>query len=410
MLGLILPEDEDRIAEASMRELEELCQACGLEVAGKSLQRRASMDPATAAGKGKIFELADMAHQLEATCLIFDGELTGSQMTAISELSELKVLDRTLLILDIFARRAKTSEGVLQVEIAQLQDRLSRLSGSGQALSRLGGGIGTRGPGESKLESDRRYIQNRITKLKRKLQQVAKRRQFIRDQREGREAYTIAVCGYTNAGKSSLINALCASDLEAYDQVFATLDPLVRRLPQEGPELLLTDTVGFIRRLPHQLVEAFKSTLDEVRTADFILQVTDISDPEAAEHWQMVDDLLFSLDAGHKPRLHVLNKVDLLAPDQLAAVDFLPRSRDDKIHECWVSVRTGQGLDNLRQAILSMVSQDWEQVSWCIPYSDSAKLALLRQQTWINQLEYGDEDILVSFLAPRPVISRLGLA
>lgn len=410
LLGLILPEDEEEAQEASLQELVELCEACEIEVVGKSLQRRPGLDPATAAGKGKILELAEMAELLEANCLIFDGELSGSQMATIAELSDLKVLDRTLLILDIFARRAKTSEGVLQVEIAQLQDRLSRLSGSGQALSRLGGGIGTRGPGESKLESDRRHIQSRITKLKRRLQQVAKRRQLIRAQREEREAYTIAVCGYTNAGKSSLINALCASDLEAYDQVFATLDPLVRRLPQEGPELLLTDTVGFIRRLPHELVEAFKSTLDEVRGADFIIQVTDGSDPEAAEQCQMVDDLLYSLEVSNKPRIHVLNKLDLVSPDQLAGGGFFPSTRESNLKECWVSVRTGQGLPELRQAILDMVSQDWEQVSWRISYADSAKLAIIRQQAWINQLEYGDEGILVSFLAPRPVIARLGLA
>lgn len=403
---MILPGDSDQAPEASLAELEELCEACQVEVVGKSLQKRTGLDPATAAGKGKISELAEMAQALEANCLIFDGELSGSQMATISEISQLKTLDRTLLILDIFARRAKTREGVLQVEIAQLQDRLSRLSGSGQALSRLGGGIGTRGPGETKLESDRRYIQNRITNLKHKLRQVSKRRQLIREHREEREAYTIAVCGYTNAGKSSLINSLCAADLEAFDQVFATLDPLVRRLPQEGPEILLTDTVGFIHRLPHDLVEAFKSTLDEVREADFIIQVTDISDPEAEAQCRMVDDLLDSLDAGNKPRIHVLNKLDLLPADQLTPA-FYTASRDRKVWECGVSVKTGLGMSALRQIILDMVSQDWEEVTWRIPYAEAGKLALVRQQAWIHQLAYEDEGVLVSFLAPPSVISRL---
>lgn len=389
-----------------MEELVDLCEACGIEVVAKDMQKRPAPDAATAAGQGKISELGHMAKSLGANTLVFDGKLSGSQMANIAELSELKVLDRTLLILDIFARRASTSEGVLQVEIAQLRDRLTRLAGSGEALSRLGGGIGTRGPGESKLESDRRHIQRRITVLRKKLKELELRRDLVRRRRGEREAINIAVCGYTNAGKSSLINALCDTDLQAFDQVFATLDPRARRLPIEGPEILLSDTVGFIRKLPHELVESFRSTLDEIRYADLIIQVTDISDPDAANACAVVEDTLKELKADQKPRLHVFNKMDLLSPRAREVLLFRPRPPEN-VKECFVSVADGYGMDDLRQTLLDLISQKWSTLEEVLLHQEQAKLEAIRQSGWIKSLSYEDDGIHIKYKAPQATLDRL---
>jgi len=262
LLGVYLTSEEGtkESAEYSLRELSELTEAAGLEVVGESLQARSKFDPTYAAGQGKLNELAELADALEADTLVLDLNLSGSQMRNISELTGLKILDRTLIILDIFALRATTMEGRLQVEIAQLNDRATRLVGAGLALSRLGGGIGTRGPGETQLETDRRHIQRRIKTLKKNLKELHKRRKLTRENRERNQLITGAIVGYTNAGKSTLMNALCESDLHTMDQVFATLDPTARRIKDSDIPILLIDTVGFIRKLPHQLVEAFQST------------------------------------------------------------------------------------------------------------------------------------------------------
>lgn len=383
-----------------------MCEACDIEVLAKDLQRRKTPDSASAVGKGKLVELKEVAENLEANCLVYDGELRGSQMAAIADLTDLKVLDRTLLILDIFARRANTAEGVLQVEIAQLQDRLTRLSGSGQALSRLGGGIGTRGPGESQLESDRRHIQRRITTLSKKLKQQRKRRQNLRSQRKQKNSYVFAVCGYTNAGKSSLINALCHSDLAAFDQVFATLDPRLRRLPVEGPDILISDTVGLIRRLPHELVEAFQATLDEVREADYIIQVSDLSDPEVEKHKEVTDRLIQDLDAADKPRIHVLNKIDCiplpLRPNVQAYYD--PKT---EITEIAVSVKENIGLELLQKQILDLVSRDWREAELLIDYARQEQLAYLKENSWIETINFEDEGSRVKFKAPPAVLAKL---
>ena len=267
-------------AEASLAELNRLADSAGLEILGEAVQQREKIDPAYYGGKGKLAELGEEAKRLGADCLVLDGELSGSQMSAIQKLTEMKVIDRSLLILDIFAARAKTKAGKIQVEIAQLEDLNARLRGSVEWLSRLGGGIGTRGPGETQLETDRRHIQRRLNKLKRQLKDIAVQRDNVRRRRQKNEIMTVAVVGYTNAGKSSLINALCGAELYACDRLFASLDPLVRKLDIDGHEIVLMDTVGFVRELPPRLAEAFTATLDEIKEADIIMQVTDISDPD----------------------------------------------------------------------------------------------------------------------------------
>lgn len=380
------------IAERSLDELQELAEAAGAIVMSRALQHRASQDAATFIGKGKLDEIALAARELDATVLIFDDELTGSQIRNIEEQSQLKVVDRTFLILDIFAQRAKSKEGKLQVELAQQQYRLSRLQGLGLSLSRLGGGIGTRGPGESQLESDRRHINRRLTTLKHALKEVAIRRQQTRQQRQNNEILTLAVVGYTNAGKSTLLNALTQSDLLTLDQVFATLDPAARRLelPDQQPVILI-DTVGFIRKLPHQLVDAFRSTLEEVSQADAILHVIDCADPQADVHRDVVEQLLNELDAAGKPRLTVLNKVDLLGPFERTGLVHLS-GRDRTIQ---VSARTGEGLNDLITEISKLAAESFIPVSILLPYAKTGWISRIEKQGKVDRIEYREDGIAV---------------
>jgi len=310
--------------ERSIEELALLAGTAGAQVVGSAVQRRRGIDNATFVGKGKLQEIKAACEELGAELIIFDDELSGSQIRNIEEATGLKVIDRTLLILDIFAKRAQSKEGKLQVELAQQKYRYSRLVGFGESLSRLGGGIGTRGPGESKLETDRRHINRRIDLLKKALAEVGERRDRIREKRRDSDAVVIAVVGYTNAGKSTLINRLCASDLFAEDMLFATLDSAARKLVlPDGLEAVLVDTVGFIRKLPHNLIEAFKSTLEELVVADVILHVVDSSDEDLPRHMEIVEDLLIQLNASAKPRITVFNKIDI--PDSSAqAVPVFP--------------------------------------------------------------------------------------
>ena len=402
LLGLVFTREygSEEQAESSLDELEELCESCGIEVLGKAIQRREAPDPATCAGKGKILELAELARGMGANCLILNTQLSGSQMSEISDLSGLKVLDRTLVILDIFARRATSSEGVLQVEIAQLKDRASRLAGSGKALSRLGGGIGTRGPGESKLESDRRHIQSRISRLSQKLKEVSARREMARKKRNNLDALVFAVCGYTNAGKSSLMNLLCESDLYTMDQVFATLDPNVRRLPWQGPDLLLVDTVGFIRELPHELVEAFQSTLDEIRYADFVIQVTDLSDPDFYAQAELVDQMLIRLEAQNKPRLHFMNKSDRV-PEDIKNFRFYREREDADIIEIVGSVRSGEGIELLKESLIQIASREVFDCQVLIPYKHGEIVHEIRQRAFVENIDYQTEGIFVSCRMPK---------
>lgn len=384
-------------AQRSLDELQELVEACGAEVLFQVMQNKKKPDPATYIGSGKLKEIQLLAEENDANLLVFDEELSGSQMRNIENQTGIKVLDRTLVILDIFANRASSREGKLQVELAQYAYRSTRLVGLGNALSRLGGGIGTRGPGESKLESDRRHIRERITHLKRELADVGERRQRVRHSRIDDGVTVAAVVGYTNAGKSTLINKLCDSDLFTMDQVFATLDPSARRLElEDGSVLILVDTVGFIRKLPHHLVEAFQSTLEEARDADLIIQVTDVSDPEADDQIAVVEEQLNRLEATRQPRIHALNKIDLLegpVPERLLNGDRDP----ENYKVIGVSAKTAYGLDELRTALSDMVARGQARYQLELPYTESQLLAYIQKHARGLVEEYGDEVMKLSF-------------
>ena len=314
--------------------------------------------------------------------------MSGSQIRNLEEIVGKRTIDRSMLILDIFAQRAASREGKLQVELAQLQYRRSRLIGLGVALSRLGGGIGTRGPGESKLETDRRHIGRRILALKRELDAVGERRDRVRSKRRGGEATVVAVAGYTNAGKTSIVNRLCGAELHAEDMPFATLDPSARRLElPDGREIVLVDTVGFIRKLPHNLVDAFRSTLDEVAQADVVLHVVDVSDPESERQMEIVEDLLTDLGAAGLPRITAFNKAD--------RVDILPAAAHSGGNVFVVSARTGEGIDDLRQAIEDLVPGRLVQVSLRIPYDKAGLVDWLHGHGRDIETTYEAEAIVV---------------
>jgi GTPase len=397
-------------SERSLLELAELARTAGATVAASFLQSRPTPDPATYIGKGKAEEISKACEEHQAGVVIFDDELSGSQIRNIEKICDAKIIDRTMLILDIFARHARSREGKLQVELAQLQCRLSRLVGLGQSLSRLGGGIGTRGPGESQLESDRRHINRRILFLKRSLDDLSGQRDRTRTHRRENELLTLAVVGYTNAGKSTLINRLCTTSLLVADQVFATLDPAVRRmkLPDQG-EVLLIDTVGFIRKLPHELVDAFHSTLEEVTGADAILQVIDAADPDAASQMAVVEDLLVRLNAAGKPRFFVFNKIDKISavieseePDQ---IDLEPSGLSKTLAAALpsgqrqqaflISALSGDGVDELIRAISELASKSQAEASLLIPYRDAGLLDYIRQNGHLDQLDYRPDGIYV---------------
>lgn len=382
--------------ERSLDELAELAAAAGAKVVARALQRRQNPEPAYFLGKGKLEEITQAAQDLNATLLIVDEELSGSQIRNIENLTHLKVIDRTFLILDIFAQRAQSREGKLQVELAQQQYRMSRLVGLGQSLSRLGGGIGTRGPGESQLESDRRHINRRILFLKRSLLTVSEHRERTRQHRQSQETTTVAVVGYTNAGKTSLLNRLCSTDLLAMDQVFATLDPAARRLElPDQQSIILVDTVGFIRKLPHHLVDAFRSTLEEVSQADWILHVVDASDPDAEAHMAVVEQLLTELKAAAKPRLTVLNKIDRLSgplePSLLSAARQL-----GGLQVLLASALTGTGVPELLQAFTELAGQGQVAVHLLLPYRQAGLLKYIEQHGLLEKVVYEADGIAVT--------------
>ena len=331
--------------EESLRELSELAASAGGQVLGASLQHSPRPDPATLVGRGKVAEIQALAHGSGANCVIFDNDLTPTQLRNLETALGLKVVDRTQLILDIFARRARSREGQLQVELAQLNYLLPRLGGRGTLLSRLGGGIGTRGPGEQQLEVDRRRLRARIRKLREGIEGVRSQRALHREHRRERRLQVVALVGYTNAGKSTLFNALSRSEVEASSRLFATLDPTVRAFRLDGRRgALLSDTVGFIRRLPPHLVAAFRATLEELEDAALLLQVTDASHPEREEQNAAVESLLVEIGVAAKPRLRVWNKVDLLLS---AERERIPSGPEDVA----ISARTGEGLESLRRQI-----------------------------------------------------------
>lgn len=386
----------------SLDELSELAYTAGLVVLEKVLQSRTTRDPAFLIGKGKVRELSLMRQAMGADTLVFDEELTGAQIRNIEEMTGAKVLDRTMLILDIFAQRAKSSEGKLQVELAQLKYRLPRLTGLGGKLSRLGGGIGTRGPGEKKLETDRRHIRRRMSALEDALSDIAKRRGLTRESRKKNAIPVAALVGYTNSGKSTLLNRLCKSDVLAEDKLFATLDPTTRRLLlPNGREILLVDTVGFIRKLPHDLVEAFKSTLEEAVSADLLLHVVDMADEEAEEHIRVTESILESLGASGKPTLLVFNKMDSIREDYERPVLKYGNNTIE------VSALTGEGIDSLLSAIEKALASDEEEVTLLVPYTEGWVSSYIRDYGTLLSEEYRQEGISLTVRIKKSRLERI---
>ncbi len=383
--GFTLEQDAD---ERTMNELKALAETAGAEAVAMTLQRRASPDSRTFVGEGKAEELKMLAETNDAQLILFDNELSPSQISNLEKLTGSTVLDRSALILDIFAQRARTGEGKLQVELAQYQYILPRLSGMGKSLSRLGGGIGTRGPGESKLESDRRHIRRRIDKLKKDLEQVRQVRAVQRRQRKKTELPMVAIVGYTNAGKSTLLNSLTGAGIEANNRLFDTLDPTTRKKRiSDTQEILLSDTVGFIRKLPHHLVSAFKATLEEVAFADLLLHVVDVSDEDWHEQAETVNKVITQLGAEGIPCLMVYNKADKCSPDALPFFN----SRKGVL----ISAKTGEGLDELLSTIEKTLGKGKRKIRLLIPYSDGASLDLLHREARVESEEYSGNGTLV---------------
>lgn len=383
-------------AESSMDELEELAKTANAEVLARVIQKRPSADSATVLGEGKIDELADLAKSLEAELIVFDTELTASEIRNIEDIVNIRVIDRTMLILDIFAARAVSNEGKLQVELAQLRYRLPRLMGIGRSLSRLGGGIGTRGPGEKQLETDRRHIRHRIEKLEDDLKELEQRRSFSRSRRKKDNILTAAIVGYTNAGKSTLLNRLTDAGVLAEDKLFATLDLTSRavELP-DGRSVTLIDTVGLIRRLPHHLVEAFRSTLEEAANADIILHVSDISDPEAKEKTQTTEKLLAELGCAEIPVIHVLNKCD--------TVDYDIPENDMTV--C-ISAKTGDGIDRMLGLIAKNLPESAKRMKLLVPYDKAGLLAEIRALGKVISEEYTENGIEADVLADISIVHK----
>lgn len=374
-------------AELSIGELEQLAETAGAEIYGKMIQKRDKPENTTYIGEGKLYELRDMCKSAEIDLLIFDGELTPSQQRNIEYFTDVRTIDRTTLILDIFALNARTGEGKLQVELAQLKYMLPRLSGKGTSMSRLGGGIGTRGPGESKLESDRRHIRRRIKSLENALDNVVKRRALLHKRREKTGVTTVAIVGYTNAGKSTLLNALTDAGVLTENKLFATLDPTSRALKlPDGRSVILVDTVGFISRLPHSLVESFKSTLEEVVYADLILNVCDASNPDYEQQIEVTLDTIKELGASDKPVLTVFNKCDLTPNLHFFSVDR---------NTVRISAKTGEGLPALLEKTASMLENTRRRVRLIIPYSDGNLISRIRNDGELISEEYTPDGIMI---------------
>jgi GTP-binding protein HflX len=372
--------------ERSLAELEELAITAGAIVLKKILQTRPKKDPAFYVGKGKLEEIALICQALHADLLIFDDELSASQINNIESVVGIKVIDRTSLILDIFAQRARSKEGKYQVELAQLKYRISRLSGLGRQLSRLGGGIGTRGPGEKKLETDRRHIRNRIKYLNSQLEQIESRRNSLRSARSDRDVPVIALVGYTNAGKSTLMNKLCDADVFAENKLFATLDPTTRRLPlEDGKYALLIDTVGFIRKLPHHLIEAFKSTLEEAVYADLLIHVVDVSSEEVEEQVKVVDSILEDLGVLDKPVIMAFNKIDKVSSYTRPGII----NKNGKCFE--ISAVNGDGIEELKKGIKDALPQNEVEVKLFVPYAEGWVISYLHQNGKILSEEHKEQ-------------------
>lgn len=388
-------------AESSLEELKELAKTAGAVTVGKVIQAREQFHPATYIGKGKMEEVRDLLQKLDATGILCDDELSPAQLRNLEDALGIKVMDRTMVILDIFATRASTSEGKLQVEMAQLKYRLPRLSGLGVTLSRLGGGIGTRGPGEKKIETDRRLIRDRIARLSAELEEMRGHREVVRRKRTAATTPVAAIVGYTNAGKSTLLNRLTDAGVLSEDKLFATLDPTTRalRLPN-GEKVLLTDTVGFIRKLPHNLIEAFQSTLEEAKYADIIIHVIDSANPDRERQMETVYQTLEQLAVVDKPVITLFNKCDLL--------EEKPVLRDFKAKETLcVSAKTGAGLTAFQAALEKIILESRVYVSRCFGYQEAGKIQVIRETGQLISEEYTGDGIRIEAYVPQEIYDQL---
>ena len=383
--------------ESSLAELTELAKTAGAEVICEMTQKREAPEPGTYLGRGKLEELSDFCENEKPDLVIIDGELSPAQQKNIETITDVRVIDRTTLILDIFAQRALSGEGKLQVELAQLKYALPRLGGKGASMSRLGGGIGTSGPGETKLETDRRHIRRRISALTEDLKALDERRTRYRERRKKDGVITVALVGYTNAGKSTLMNTLTDAGVLAENKLFATLDPTARALTlPDGNTVLLIDTVGFIRRLPHKLVEAFKSTLDEAVDANVILNVCDASSEECSEHYRVTNELLEELGCGDKPIITVLNKCDVVTEGDIPVVGNSVR----------VSAKTGEGLTELLEKIAKALPPTRKRVKILLPFSMGGAGAELRKTGVVHSEEYTADGLLLDITAEIFVLEK----
>ena len=385
----------------SLRELEDLVATAGAVTVGMVIQNRMSIHPGTYVGTGKVEEIRELLLAEDATGIVCDDELSPAQMKNLEDLLHTKVMDRTLIILDIFAARASTSEGKIQVELAQLKYRMTRLTGFGRSMSRLGGGIGTRGPGEKKLEVDRRLIASRVAQLNRELKEVQKHRELTRGRRKSNHMLVAAIVGYTNAGKSTLLNHLTNAEVLEEDKLFATLDPTTRILELAGHQkLLLTDTVGFIRKLPHHLIEAFKSTLEEAKYADLIIHVVDASNPQADKQMQIVYETLQNLGVTGKKIITLFNK-----QDQVAADEILRDGRADVTLK--ISAAKDQGLEEVKNLLVDILRESRQYVETVLPYN---RLGLLEEMHRLGEMvkeEYTADGIAIKAYLPADILGKI---
>ncbi len=395
LVGVSTGEGDD--TEQSLDELEELAKTAGAVTVGRVIQNREQIHPGTYIGTGKIAEVQQLAYEVEATGIICDDELSPAQLKNLEEELDLKVMDRTLIILDIFASRASTSEGKIQVELAQLKYRQARLVGLGSSLSRLGGGIGTRGPGEKKLEIDRRLIKSRIAQLNRELEEVKRHREVARSRRSRQSTAVIAIVGYTNAGKSTLLNTLTGAQVLEEDKLFATLDPTTRILElPSGQEILLTDTVGFIRKLPHHLIDAFRSTLEEAKYADIILHVVDASSPQMDQQMYVVYETLKNLGVTDKKIVTLFNKRDKMTENQ--------PHRDLKAEKTVrISAKWGEGLEEVKQILEDLLNEKNVLIERFYDYRDAGVISLIRKYGQLLEEEYRGDGIYVKAYVPMEI-------
>ena len=392
---------ETDMAERSLDELKELADTAGAKTVGRVIQNRESVHPGTYLGKGKLQELREMLYETGATGVICDDELSPAQLKNLEDILDTKVMDRTMVILDIFAARANTREGKIQVELAQLKYRAIRLVGMRSSLSRLGGGIGTRGPGEKKLETDRRLIHQRIGQLKKELEDVKRHREVTRQQRGKDHALTAAIVGYTNAGKSTLLNHFTNAGVYEEDQLFATLDPTTKSLDLSGGQtILMTDTVGFIRKLPHHLVEAFKSTLEEAKYSDLILHVVDASNPQKEKQMEAVYDTLKQLGANESPIITAFNKIDLLNGDEI-----LKDPNAEAVVR--ISGKNGEGTDQLLEQIEKILQKQKLYLEKLYGYQEAGKIQLIRSHGQLLKEEYRDDGIYVEAYIPKEILGSI---